>query len=378
MAWDIAVLGGARTPFSVWAGGKKADGTPGGALRDVDVYELGAVALRGALARSGVAPEALDAVAISNVYPTSPQMVYGARHVSLRAGVPDRVPAFTPNMACGSGLYAILGAARELEHGAALAAAGGAENVSQIRKSFLFQSFDDWASGGASIGASIEALAAEFGVSREEQDRWAVRSHREAARAARAGLLAEEIVPAGAAAAADDAFIPDPDPAELAQAKPSFSESGTVTRFTSHALVDGAAALVLASPEAARTAPRPPLGRIRGAACAGVAAKRMGYGSVLAIRRLLSQAGLDAKEVDLFEINETFAAQLLIGVRELGLPEEKVNVNGGALALGHPFAATGCRQVLSLLLELRRRKARRGVASICVGGGQGIAVLVEA
>ncbi|MBI4349506.1 MAG: thiolase family protein [Elusimicrobia bacterium] len=374
--WDLCILGGARTPFTVWAGGKRPDGAPGGALKEVDVFDLGAIALRGAIERSGVLPAEVNAVAFSNVYPTNPQTVYGARYVGLQAGLPDSVPCLTPNMACGSGLYALVAAARELEHGADIVVAGGTENISQIRKDFLLRSFQDTAAGGA-IGKAIEALAGHHGIGREAQDQWAAVSHRRAAEAARAGRAAEEIVPA-AAAAADDAVRPGPDAAEFKDAKPTFGDAGTVTRANTHAIVDGAAALVLATPAAAAKRGRKPLGRLRSSAYAGVPASKMGWASVPAIRRLLGQAGLEAKDIDLFEINETFAAQLLLDRAELGLDAGRVNVNGGAVALGHPFAATGCRQVLSLLLELRRRGGRYGVASICVGGGQGIAVLVEA
>lgn len=373
--WDHYVLGGARTPFAVWAAGTRPDGQPGGALKEIDVFDLGAVAVKGALERTGLAPERVDAVAFSNVYPTSPQTVYGARYVGLAAGIPDGVPCVTPLMACGSGLYALLGAARELEHGASVVVAGGAESLSHIRKDFLLRSFIDTAGGGP-IGKAVEELATERGITREAQDRWCVVSHRRAAEAASKGLLAEEIVPAGRADK-DDAIRTRPSEADFAAAKPSFSETGSVTKANIHAIVDGAAAVILASEDAARKARRPPLGRLRAAAYAGVPPRRMGYASVPAIKNLLAGAGLSPGDIDLFEINETFAAQLLLDLKELGLPDEKVNVRGGAIALGHPFAATGCRQVLSLLLELKRRKGRFGVASICVGGGLGIAVLVE-
>ena len=374
--WDHVILGGARTPFTTWAGGKRPDGSTGGALKEVDVYELGAIALRGALEKTGVRPEEVDAVAFGNIYPTSPQVVYGGRYVALQAGLPDSVPGLTPNMACGSGLYALLAGARELEHGAGLVAAGGTENISQIRKDFLLRSFQDTAAGGA-IGKGIEALAVEHKIGRDAQDRWALSSHRRAAEAAAAGRTAEEIVPA-AGAAADDAFRPNATENDFVEIKPTFGDAGTVTRGNTHAIVDGAAALLLATPQAAKAAGRKPLGRLRAASYAGVPAPKMGWASVPAIRKVLAGAGLEAKDVDLFEINETFAAQLLLDLAELGLPGDRVNVNGGAVALGHPFAATGARQVLTLLLELRRRRARYGVASICIGGGQGIAVLVEA
>lgn len=374
--WDHAILGGARTPFTVWAGGKRPDGAPGGTLKEIDVFELGAIALRGALERCAVKPQDVDAVAFSNVYPTSPQTVYGARYVGLQAGLPDSVPCLTPNMACGSGLYSLVAAARELEHGARVVAAGGTESISQIRKDFLLRSFQDTAAGGM-IGKHVEALAAERGIGREAQDRWALASHQRAAGAAAAGRAAEEIVPAGPASA-DDAFRPTPAASDFVDVKATFGDAGTLTRANTHAVVDGAAALLLASSKAAAEGDRKPLGRLRAAAYAGVPARKMGWASVPAIRKLLSGTGLEPKDVDLFEINETFAAQLLLDLGGLGLSEDRVNVNGGAVALGHPFAATGGRQVLSLLLELRRRKARWGVASICVGGGQGIAVLVEA
>lgn len=373
--WEIAVLGGARTPFTVWAGGHKPDGTKGGALKELDVYDLGAVALRGALARSGERRHAIDFVAFGNVYPTGPDTVYGARYVGLRAGLPESVPAATPNMACGTGLYALAAAAGEIARGASRVAAGGSESISHIRKDFLLKSFIDTAAKGP-IARWVADLAKARGISRDAQDRWALRSHERASTAERDGRAAAEIVHVRGLRK-DDGPRAGCRIEEFAAVKPVF-ERGGVTRLNSHAIVDGACALILGSAQAARASKAGPLGWIRAVASAGVPPREMGLASVPAIRKLVAQAGVELKEIDLFEINETFAAQTLLDIAGLGLPEEKVNVNGGAVALGHPFAATGCRQVLTLLLELRRRRVRYGVASVCIGGGQGIAALVEA
>ena len=372
--WDIAILGGARTPFAVWAGGKKPDGTAGGALAGLDVNDLGAAALKGALDRAGVAPADVDSVALGNVYPTGPEIVYGARIASLRAGIAESACCVAPNMACGTGLYALAAAAADIQRGAKRVAAGGAESISHIGKRFLLRSFEDTAAGGP-IGRWIDELAQELKVGREAQDRWALRSQERAALAQREGRLASEIVPTGGRSQ-DDAIQAGAKPEDLAAAEPLYA-GGSVTRLNSHAIVDGASALVLGPADAACDASARPLGWLRGVASAGVPPRRTGLASVPAVRKLLDGAGLGARDIDLFEVNETFAAQTLMDIGELAIPEEKVNVNGGALALGHPFAASGCRQVLSLLLELARRKGRYGVAAICMGGGQGIAALVE-
>ncbi len=375
LMWDVWVLGGARTPFALWAGGKLPDGSSGGAFKSIDPFDLGAAALRGALERSRTRAESLGLVLFSQMYAVGAHACYGARYVAHRAGVPPTVPCLSPAMSCGSGLYALLCACQEIASGSAtLAAAGGSENVSMVRRDVLIPSFKD-ISCDRQIAKTVEDLALEFGIGRAEQDAWALRSHRRAAEARLRGRTAEELVKV-AGLSFDDAVLPEADASAFSAAEPTNGEGGMVTAANSHRLVDGAAALILCAAGAAPQGTEP-LGRIRAGAYAATAPHRMAYASVPAVERLLSLAGLRLADIDLFEINETFAAQTLLDLRQLGIAEDRVNVNGGAIAFGHPFAATGCRQVLSLLLELRRRGLKRGVASICIGGGQGIALLLE-
>lgn len=375
MTWTW-ILAGARTPFAAWAHGKTGDGKPGGALAELDPFDLGAAAAQGALARAGLPAEKIERVVFGNMYHAGAHACYGARYVGLRAGAPESAPCLTVSMACGSGLYALIAAAKDAASGeAGLILTGGADSVSRLRRDVFVPSFTD-VSIQRPIGKAAEELAAEYGVTREAQDRWALRSHRLAGEARAAGRLGEELVSAGGASA-DDAILGASAREAVESAAPAYGPGGTVTGRNTHAIVDGGSALLLGSEAAMKAWGREPLGRFVAGAVAATPPARMGYASVPAVREALRRASLSAKDVDLFEINETFAAQMLIDMRELGLPEEKVNVNGGSIALGHPFAATGGRLVLGLLLELKRRRLKRGVASICVGGGQGVAVVVE-
>lgn len=375
MEREVFLLSGARTPFCVWARGRRGDGARGGALRERDPFDLGAAAIRGALVRGTLAPERVDRVVFGNMYQDGPHACYGARYIGLRAGLPDRVPCLTLSMACGTGLHSLIEAAQDVKSGEAdCVAAGGTDVVSRIPKEIFVPSFHDLACGSP-IGRTVEPLAAARGIDRAEMDRFALQSHRRARSARAAGRLGEEIV-AVDAIAEDDAILPEAEEGRVARAKPAQGEAGGVTSANTHAIVDGASALIVCSGKALSGA-QIPLGRLRAWAYAGVAPAEMGLASVPAVREALGRAGWKTAEVDLFEINETFAAQLLIDIRELGLQEAKVNVNGGAIAFGHPFAASGGRLVLGLLLELKRRGLKRGVASICVGGGMGVAVAVE-
>ncbi|MBI4345623.1 MAG: acetyl-CoA C-acyltransferase [Elusimicrobia bacterium] len=398
---DVCVLAGARTPFAEWAGGKTGAGRPGGALKNVSALRLGAVALRAALERSGVEAGRLDHVVFGNALQTSPDAIYAARHVALLAGVPETVPALSVTRICGTGIEAAVSAARMIRLGEAeLVAAGGSENLSQapfvVRglrggvKLNHFQFEDTFLSAlhdpiaGLNMAQTAENLARIHSISREAQDAFAVRSCREFVRARDAGLFKEELVPVdldGGKAkpvAADDHCVEDCSLEGLAGLRPAFSKDGCVTAGNASGVVDGACAVVLASGKAARERGLPVLGRLVSWAAAGVPPKEMGIGPVPAIALALKRAGLALSDVDLFEINEAFAAQYLAVERLLGLDRDKVNVNGGAIAVGHPLAATGTRLILTALLELRRRKKRWGVASACIGGGQGIAAVLEA
>ncbi|UPT72869.1 MAG: thiolase family protein [Elusimicrobiota bacterium] len=369
---DILILDGARTPFAAWGRGTTGAGAPGGALKDLDAHDLGAAALKGALSRAGLKPKDVGYVAFGNMYQDGPHGCYGARYVTIRAGCPPETTGTAVTLACGTGLVALTSAADAVARGdAAVAAAVGADCPSRIPRGIFVPSFTD-ISCGKHIAKTAEELAAAKGVTRAAMDDWARRSHERANAGAKA--RAEEIV-ATAGLAQDDAPLADPSPERFAAAKLLFSDGTEVmTHANVHGIVDGGAALLLSSPKAAKTRA---LGRLVSHALVGVPAERMAYAAVPAVRQALEKARWRISDVDLWEINETFAAQVLLDRAELGLDAERINVNGGAIALGHPFGATGVRLVHTLLLELRRRSLRRGVAAISVGGGLGVAVCVE-
>ncbi|MFI5361249.1 MAG: thiolase family protein [Elusimicrobiota bacterium] len=369
---DVLIMAGARTPFAAWSHGSTGRGTPGGAFKDLDPFDLGAAALKGALARAETAPSRLGHVAFGNMYQAGPHGCYGARYVTLRAGCPPEVAGAAVSLACGTGLLALKTAADAVANGeAALAAAVGADAPSRLRRDVFVPSFTD-ISCGLHIAKTAEALAAEKKLTREALDGWAQRSHQKAL--ASRTLLGEEIVPL-AGLSADDAVLEDPSEERFAAARLLFADGSTLmTHANVHGIVDGGAALILAAPSAAAGRA---LGRLASTALVGVPPERMAYAAVPAVRAALERARWRVADVDLWEINETFAAQVLLDASELGLDEERINVRGGAIALGHPFGATGLRLVLSLLLELRRRGKRRGCAAISVGGGLGIAACVE-
>jgi acetyl-CoA acetyltransferase family protein len=335
------------------------------------------------------------------VLQTSADAIYGARHVALKAGLPIEVPALTVNRLCGSGLQAAVSGAQMIQLGEAdLVLTGGMESMSQaphvvrgLRSGLrlgqgkledtLWEALLD-THCGCTMAMTAENCARQYPVSREEQDAYALRSQQLAARAWREGRLAEEVVPVELTTrkgtekfAADDHLRPDTTLDVLARLPPAFSKDGCVTAGNASGVVDGGAALVLASARAVKDRGVTPLGRLVGWAAVGVEPRLMGMGPVPATRLVLSKLGLTLDAVDLFEVNEAFAGQYLSVERELGLDRERVNVNGGAIALGHPLGMTGTRLLLTLLLELRRRGAHRGLATACIGGGQGIAAVVE-
>jgi len=388
---EIVILDGARTPMADY----------NGVFSDVSAIDLGVVAAKEALRRTGTAPEEIDHVIFGNVIQSSPDAVYGARHVALKSGVPKEVPALTVNRLCGSGFEAIAqGADRLLLGDARTALVGGMENMTQAphvlrgaRKGYrlggtkledsLFEALLDTYSG-LMMAQTSDRLAARYGISREEQDAFAVESQRRAAAAKAAGKFAEEIAPVTVktrkgpqAIDADDSLRPDTSLEALAKLKPSFGDNGMVTAGNASGIVDGAAALVVTTGENARAAGKTPLGRIVGWAVVGCDPDVMGIGPAPAARRALAEAGLGMDDIDLWEINEAFAGQILSVVKELGLDRSKLNVNGGAIALGHPLGATGARLALTLLYELRRSGKKRGLAGACIGGGQGYAMILE-
>jgi acetyl-CoA acetyltransferase family protein len=388
---DIFIVAGARTPM----------GEYNGRLKDISAIELGAIASRAAMARAGVAPEAIDHVVFGNVLQTSSDAVYGARHVGLRAGVPIDVPALTVNRLCGSGIQAAVNGAQLILLGeAGIVLAGGMENMSQaphvirgLRNGLRLGQgeLEDslWSAlldthCGCTMAVTAENCAAKYGISREEQDSYALRSQQLASNAWSEGRLAEEVVPVEIKSRKgverferDDHMRPDSTMEGLAKLPAAFSKNGCVTAGNASGIVDGGAALILASAEAVKSNKLSPIAKLTHWAYVGVEPTLMGMGPAPATRKVLDRAGLSLKDIDLIEVNEAFAAQYLAVEKELGLDRDRVNVNGGAIALGHPLGMTGTRLLLTLSLELKRRALKRGLATACIGGGQGIAAIVE-
>ncbi len=388
---DIVILDGVRTPMAEY----------NGVFSDVSAIELGAHASREALKRAGVEPAEIDHVIFGNALQTSGDAIYGARHVGLKAGVPVGVPALTVNRLCGSGFEAIVQAGHRIALGEATTVlAGGMENMSQapfvirgarkglrlgqgaLEDSLMVALLDTQC--GLYMAQTSDRVAAKYGVTREEQDEYALSSQQRAAAAWAACRLSEEVAPIEVRAGKktirverDDHMRPDTTLEALAGLPPSFGKGGQVTAGNASGIVDGAAAVVVTSADHARAKGKKPLVRLVASAVVGVEPELMGIGPAPAARAALERAGVAQKDIDLWEINEAFAGQILGVVRELGLDREKLNVNGGAIALGHPLAATGTRCTITLAREMRRRGVRYGVAGACIGGGQGIAVVLE-
>ncbi len=391
MSTHIYILGGARTPMAEYAG----------KLKDISALELGAIAARAAFERTGVKPQDVDHVVIGNVMQTSSDAIYGARHVGLKAGVPIEVPALTVNRLCGSGIQAAVSGAQLIQLGEAdVVLTGGVENMTQaphvirgLRSGLKLgqgQLEDSLWVGlldthcGCTMAVTAENCAAKYNVSREEQDRFALRSQRLAAKAWAEGRFKEEVVPVELKSrkgvelfAQDDHMRPETTMEVLAKLPPAFSKNGCVTAGNASGIVDGGAALLLAGENAVKEHGLKPLAKLTHWAYVGVEPTLMGMGPAPATRLVLEKAGLTLKDIDLIEVNEAFAAQYLSVEKELGLDRDRVNVNGGAIALGHPLGMSGTRLLLTLTLELRRRGLKRGLATACIGGGQGIAALVE-
>jgi acetyl-CoA acetyltransferase family protein len=391
---DIAIVSGARTPMGRYCG----------KLRDFTAMELGAIAGKCAMQRAELEGKEFDHCVFGNAQQTSGDSLYGARHVALKAGLPIETPALTVNRLCGSGMQAIVNAAQMLQLGEAkMVLAGGMESMSQaphvihgarwgiglgegkLEDSLMVALLDTYC--GLYMANTAELYGERQGITREMQDEFALRSQRLADAACRAGRLQEEIVPVrlmdkrgkpgDETFSDDDHRRPQTTMEGLAKLKPAFGKTGTVTAGNASGIVDGAAAVVVMPVEAAQKRGLKPLGRIVSWGIAGVEPKVMGRGPVPASRIAMQKAGLKLDDIDLIEVNEAFAAQYLAVEKELGLDRDKVNVNGGAIALGHPLGATGTRLVITLLYELRRRKKKYGLATACIGGGQGIAMIVE-
>jgi acetyl-CoA acyltransferase 2 len=391
MSKDVFILGGKRTAMGKYVG----------ALKDISAIELGAIAAKGALDATGVAPEEIDHTVIGNALQTSGDAIYGARHVALKAGVPFERPALTVNRLCGSGIQSIISGAQMIQLGEAQTAlVGGMESMSQaphvirgarsgfplgggkLEDSLMVALLDTYCN--TPMAGTAENLARKFEITRAEQDEYALRSQQGAKRAQDAGFFAAEIVPVEIRSRkstvvfdADDHLRPETTREGLARLRPAFAQDGFVTAGNASGIVDGAAALIICGEDYVKRRDAKPMGRIVSWAYAGVEPEIMGIGPVPATRQALDRAGLKLSDIDLVEVNEAFAAQYLAVEKELGLDRCRTNVNGGAIALGHPLGATGTRLVITLLHELQRRRVRYGLATACIGGGQGIAMIVE-
>ena len=388
---DVVIVAGARTPMARYTG----------AFKDISAIDLAAVASREAIRKSGAAPGEFDHAIFGNVMHTSADAIYGARHVALKAGLKADTPAVTVNRLCGSGIESIAQAAQRILLGeGSIVLAGGMENMTQaphvirgarigfrlgegkLEDSLMVGLLDSYC--GCTMSDTAENVAAEHRITRQASDEYALRSQQLAEAAHRAGVFKDEVVPVEVKVRGkkelfsdDDHRRPETTLETLAKLPPAFRKEGIVTAGNASGIVDGAAAVVVAQESVARKRGMKPLGRIVSWAAVGVEPRVMGIGPVPATKKALQLAGLKLEQIDRIEVNEAFAPQYLAVEKALGLNRDKTNVNGGAIAFGHPLGATGTRLVLTLLLELQRENLRYGLATACIGGGQGIAMIVE-
>lgn len=389
---EVYIINGARTPVGVLQG----------SLSDVSATELGIVAAKSAMERSGVDPKLIDYVVVGNVIQSSKDAIYLPRHVALKAGVPIDIPALGVNRLCGSGLQAIVSAAQALKLGEGqIALAGGTENMTQsphvlrgarfgykfgqspqLEDSLWEALIDTYTGCGMAITA--ENLAEKYGLTREEVDAYALRSQQAARHAQQAGWLAEEIVPVtikdrkgNPVDFKQDEGIRDTSMEALARLPARFRQGGVVTPGNASGVNDAGACVILATADAVQKYNLKPLARLVSWGVAGVPPDIMGIGPAPAIRQALKRADLTLDDMDRVEVNEAFSAQYLAVEKELGLNRDKTNVNGGGISIGHPLAASGARLTITLMYELRRSHMKYGVASLCIGGGQGIAAVIE-
>ncbi|ETT82327.1 MULTISPECIES: acetyl-CoA C-acetyltransferase [Viridibacillus] len=389
---EAYILNGSRTAF----------GTFGGSFKNTSDIDLAVATVKETIKRSGVEVESIDEIIFGNIIHTTSNSAYLARHIGLKSGMTEYSTALTVNRLCGSGLQAIVSAAKNIILGETDAAiAGGTENMSlapHVLRGTRFGSpnkapeiddmlwetlYDQYA--GCGMGMTAENLADKYGITREEQDAFSMNSHKKASIARESGRFAEEIVPVVLKGKKgkeiiinqDEHIRTDISAERLGKLNPAFKETGTVTAGNASGINDGAASVLVVSSDYLEKNKLQPLAKIVSWGIAGVDPKYMGIGPVPAIRKALQKAKLEINQIDLFELNEAFAAQSLAVVKELEIDEEKVNVNGGAVALGHPVGASGARISYSLAVEMNKRNVRYGVASLCIGGGQGIAIILE-
>ncbi len=389
---DVYIISGARTPVGILQG----------SLSDASAIDLGVVAAKGAIERSGIDPQQIDQVVLGNVIQSSKDAIYFARHVALKAGLPIETPALTVNRLCGSGLQAIVSAAQLLMLGEGkVALAGGSENMTQsphvirgARAGFklgqspqledsLWEALVD-SYIGCGMAITAENLAEKYGISREEVDAYALRSQETARRAQQAGWLAQEIVPVtvkdrkgNPVDITQDEGIRETSMEALAKLPARFRKGGVVTPGNASGINDAGACVILATGDALKEYGLKPLARLVSWGVVGVPPEIMGIGPAPAIRMALKRADLTLDDLDRVEVNEAFSPQYLAVEKELGLNRDKTNVNGGAISIGHPLAASGARLTITLMYELRRNRLKYGAASLCIGGGQGIAAIIE-
>ena len=385
------IVSAARTPTGVF----------GGALSEFNAPDLGAIVVKEAMRRANITGDMVDEVIVGTHFQAGIK-ANSARQAALGAGIPDTVPAWTPNKNCGTGLKAVNLAAQMIMLGEAeIMVAGGCETMSRIP--FLVHGHRFGVKMGTGefldgmlydglvdpfmnyhMGITAENVAEMCGITREMQDEFAYESHRKAAAASRAGKFKDEIVPVEVKKRretilfdTDESIRFDAKPEDFAKLKPVFKKDGTVTAGNASSINDAAAAVVIMDQEKALSLGLKPKAALRAFAAAGVHPSIMGYAPVSTVQKLLKKANLTVDDIDLFEINEAFAAQAVACVRDLGIDPSKVNVNGGAIALGHPVGCTGARLAINIINELERRGGKYGVVTLCIGGGQGIATLVE-
>lgn len=408
MTESAVVVGGARTPFCEWLGGKRGDGGPGGRLSSVSAEELGTIAIKGAMENSGTNPNSVEHVVMGHALQTSGQAIFGARHAGLRAGIPQEVPMLTLNRLCGSGAQSIISATQMIMLGEAeVVVAGGMENLSQAphvlrgmrgsyklgrppsageeipqdMEDYLFTNLVDGVSGMFMAQTSDE-LCRRKGVVREEADEYAAMSHQRTESSVSSGIWQDEVVsvetPDGVIDHShEDHVVLGTTIDTLSGLRTHFGPDSLVTAGNASGVVDGAAAVVVKSASRAEADGDEPLARIVSWGIVGLEPSIMAYGPVPSSQKAIQNAGLTVSEIDLWEINEAFAGQAVACIKDLGIDYDRVNVNGGAVGLGHPLAATGTRLVLTLSHQLKRAGGRFGVATACIGGGQGIAVVIE-
>ncbi len=408
MTEGAVIVGGARTPFCEGLGGKRGDGGPGGRLASVSAEQLGTVAIKGAMEKTGTDPESVEHVVMGHALQTSGQAIFGARHAGLRSGIPEEVPMLTLNRLCGSGAQSIISATQMIMLGEAdVVVAGGMENLSQAphvlrgmrntyklgrppsageelaqdMEDYLFTNLVDGVSGMFMAQTSDE-LCRRKGVEREQADEYAAMSHQRTESSVSSGIWEQEVVPVETADGTvdhthEDHVVLGTTLETLSGLRTHFGPQSLVTAGNASGVVDGAAAVVVKSASRAEADGDEPLSRIVSWGVVGLEPSIMAYGPVPSSLKAIEKAGLSVSDIDLWEINEAFAGQAVACIKDLGISYDIVNVNGGAVGIGHPLAATGTRLVLTLSHQLKETGSRYGVATACIGGGQGIAVVIE-